>query len=865
MHPLFLFYFGHMQYSSLVAILLCFCISASAQLFDDFDDGDIASNPTWSGDVSDFIVNDEFRLQLDAPTAGTSRLWTSVSFSDSLRWSFDYLMDFGPSSANNLRVYLMVDSAEPSTATGYAIDIGENGGDDALHLIRLTGGSETSVASSPGIFGDDPSEATISIERMKDGTWLGRATVNGSETQLFVVTDNGSSPATAAFFGFQCVYSETRKDLFSFDNFRIQPLIADVTPPEFTSVTAEAGDHLVLQFDEAIDPASFNLSQISVDQGIGFPTQAFLSVGDASKLEIMLSTNLINNTTYQVAVTDIADLAGNLSGNQSRSLTYVEPEVPAPFDILINELMVDPSPQISLPNAEYLEIFNASDKTFDLSTVRLRVGSNTINLPETSFGPGQYVIVTDDSDAADFEVYGTVVQVGSFPALTNSGTSVELLGAGDLSIHQITYDLSWYADPSKDEGGWSLELINPNNPCALASNWRASVSLTGGSPGQANSVYDISDPDQTGPQVISLFPDPGGNAIVLTFDEIIGDQSPVITLTPPAGDIVIASGGNLMTLILSGSLATSTIYTLRVEQATDCLGNVSVVQELTFGLPSDPEPGDLLINELLFDPQTGGARYMELYNQSTKFISTTELNVIERRADEVDVRTIATEFLIAPASYVVLTDDPGDVVSRYPTRDVDVIIAADLPAFDRTASTAGIIDKFGIAIDTFPYSDDLHNALIDDTDGVSLERISFLASTLDPNNWQSAARSVGFGTPGLPNSQSIPNVSGEGVYEIVNTTFSPDGDGFEDFTIVRFVEPRPGSLATIRVFDALGREVNQILRNDVLGAGTLAQWDGATSEGLPAPMGIYILLIETFDAEGNTMKYKEPIVLATRL
>ena len=73
-------------------------------------------------------------------------------------------------------------------------------------------------------------------------------------------------------------------------------------------------------------------------------------------------------------------------------------------------------PQIGLPNFEWIEILNSSDKALDLSTVKLVVGASELALPEFTFLPNEYLIICDEDIASEMEAYGTVVSVSSFPS-----------------------------------------------------------------------------------------------------------------------------------------------------------------------------------------------------------------------------------------------------------------------------------------------------------------------------------------------------------------------------------------------------------------------------------------------------------------
>jgi hypothetical protein len=51
-------------------------------------------------------------------------------------------------------------------------------------------------------------------------------------------------------------------------------------------------------------------------------------------------------------------------------------------------------------------------------------------------------------------------------------------------VDEVTYSDYWYHDDVKKDGGWTLELINPEAPaaCADSVNWTASNDAAGGTP-----------------------------------------------------------------------------------------------------------------------------------------------------------------------------------------------------------------------------------------------------------------------------------------------------------------------------------------------------------------------------------------------
>ena len=171
-------------------------------------------------------------------------------------------------------------------------------------------------------------------------------------------------------------------------------------------------------------------------------------------------------------------------------------DTPALYDIVINEIFPDPNPAVGLPEKEFVELYNNSTKILELTGYAFSDGGTPVVLSEKVLLPGGYLILCDEDDVGAFQSFGDVMGVASFPVLNNDSDELTLKSNTGLLIHAVSYTDQWYNDVTKEDGGWSLEMIDPSNPCGGESNWAASIKATGGTPGMLHSVYN-SLPDTT--------------------------------------------------------------------------------------------------------------------------------------------------------------------------------------------------------------------------------------------------------------------------------------------------------------------------------------------------------------------------------
>ena len=440
------------------------------------------------------------------------------------------------------------------------------------------------------------------------------------------------------------------------------------------------------------------------------------------------------------------------------------------------------------------------------------------------------------------------------------------------TLFEVTYSDTWYKDLRKKEGGWSLEMVDTANPCAGNENWTASTDPSGGTPGRAN-VVRATNPDRTAPallRAVALTP----TSIRLYYGEkldSVGSASPALyTLTPAATiaqAVPQAPDFRAVDLLLTTNLPPNKPLTVTVQRATDCVGNgAGPTTSAVFALPVPAQPGDVVINEVLFNPRSGGVDFVELLNRSTNYLDVQGWQLGTEQPGGISAKPVsAGPHGLAPGQLLLLTTRPDIVQSQYPTHDPAAFLPMpSFPSLPDDAATVVVLDATGQTIDRFSYDKHQHLPLLSDLNGVSLERIRAAGPSLG-GNFHSAASAVGYATPGRPNSQYQADPTGAQLFQLEPEVFTPDEDGQQDFTTLNYRLDQPGYAASVTIYDAQGRLTRRLIRNETLATSGFFQWDGLTDQGRKAAIGPYVLLIELLrPTSGDTRVYKRNVVLGGR-
>lgn len=645
-------------------------------------------------------------------------------------------------------------------------------------------------------------------------------------------------------------------------------IIKDTVAPVLINYTLLDSITLRLVFNEPLINTQTALVQV-----LAQPTIAINQVNllGTDTLLVNLQQPFISQTTYNFTLKNITDCAGN-TDSILFSRSYLIPQKATNFDVLITEIMADPDPSKGLPTVEYIELYNRSTKPISLKNWTFADATSSAKLPDYLLLPDSFVIITSSAHTVLFNQ--SSVGVSSFPSLGNDGDNLVLTNEYGQIIHAVNYTSAWIIDALKRNGGYSLELVDTKNPCSSGSNWKASTNPFGGTPGNKNSVVG-QNLDETAPRLTRIYA-LDSTHLELFFNEAMDStrliNSALYTITPNKNILSIAGRApfyNSTIVTLAQPIGLDTTYTLSITNAYDCaLNQLQDYSSLDFGLPYLPDSGELAINEVLFNPSSAGVDFVEIYNKSNKLIDVKKL-VVAKRDDNGNISSFAwlapAGFTIKPQAYLVATSSTQLVQQAYFCLNPESMINVDLPSLNDDAGNIILLDSKGRVFDELNYTNKMHVPLLDDENGVSLERIDFNRPTSDATNWTSAAASVGYATPTYKNSQYLQTQHADYTIQLQPKTISPDGDGYQDIMNVNYTLYQTGYTGTLTIFNDAGVAVKTLFKNNILGTNGTYTWDGTLTDGSKAPIGIYVFYLEIFNLTGDTKNYKTVGVVAGKL
>ncbi|MCK9218782.1 MAG: lamin tail domain-containing protein [Bacteroidales bacterium] len=850
---------------------LLFCLFpffSFSQTMDDFSDGNFTKNPSWIGDTATFEVNISKQLHLCGAGSDTSILFTRINPSAKMEWNFWLKLSFNTSANNHARIYFATDTTDIQHSNGYYLQVG--GTDDSLFIIRQLGGAIEKlyrVKTYKTLHTTNSLRFKITQEF---GIWeVMIDTVGGYNFSLDGMFKENSLSGLC-WFGIFCRYTSSNATKFYFDDFYAGPVIYDTTPPVLSSVEFINQKQIKLTFSEGLQRGSaediahypcgaHHIIPDSARMGLQYPTEVILYYSDLF-IEAHFDTLFLHG---------IMDLAGNFLSDSAVVVSYYRVKA---RDILIHEILADPEPSAGLPEGEFVELYNQTIFPVNLKDWSIIFGGSIRVFPSVVIQPRGFLLIVKDTSFSRFA--SCVTMFTSSSSLSNEGTTLILKDSQQRVIHTVTYSRDWYRGSFKENGGWSLEMIDESNPCGCAENWDASRGTDGGTPGNINSIQglntDLSAPfavkaNILNPHLVQVYFSETIDTTVLFPGHFKIEPGSII----PENIIGIAPQYRSFKLYVKEPFQKGLTYTLSSSKAIrDCVGNhLDSNKIIRFAIPDSIQKSDIVINEVLSHPEPDGSRFIELFNRSAKVIDLQELvisNLDTLQGLLPGAKQLLQEgHLLFPGDYLVLTNNPNDISDRYYTPFPAFLVTMEgFPVFGEDSGNVILARKDNLLIiDKMHYNERMHYPLLVTQEGVSLERFNADQPSMAPDNWHSAAETAGFATPGYQNSHRLEFLQDPGEITLVPDVFSPDNDGKDDYLNIVFNIPETDCAATIVIYDSHGRLVLELVNNILLANHQTFTWDGMTHDRIKAPIGYYVLFIEIIKPNGIVIHKKLTTVL----
>jgi hypothetical protein len=330
-------------------------------------------------------------------------------------------------------------------------------------------------------------------------------------------------------------------------------------------------------------------------------------------------------------------------------------------------------------------------------------------------------------------------------------------------------------------------------------------------------------------------------------------------------------------------------YALSIQHIEDLKGNSITHQSIPFTIFGDYHKGDIVINEIMYDPINNPddnlpdqSEYIELRNTKDYAVSLQGITFHDAPDENGNVRTLTPvdtrqKYIASKGTALIYADKAAGFQQSRIARffHLDEAPAHSIIRIDRkTLSLASSGDAVYLAsgdgktIDSVYYDESWQNPNLADSKGIALERINPNGPSNNASNWGSSTAEAG-GTPGQENSlyqTPAPKKRQKAGIHFSPNPFSPDGDGRDDHLFINYKLDEPDYLITVDIYDRFGRKVRTLANDKPAGLKGSLIWDGLKDDGSRNRIGIYIVIFKAYNAAtGEKKVFKKTVVLARRL
>lgn len=614
--------------------------------------------------------------------------------------------------------------------------------------------------------------------------------------------------------------------------------------PEIDHFKQIDNQKISIVFKKPIQP--FLKTQCKIDN---LKIDSIFLVSNNQALIIISNFKKIKRDSIIIKISSIKDLFTNNKKSFDLKLGYTYLDTPSFGEIILTEIMSDPSPSLGLlPEKKYFEIFNRSSKFLAANTLYISDSRTTAKLPDFIMEPFKYYLCVNETDSNFFPKNQTI-KVKSLPSFNIESDFLSLKNTKNEFLFQFEYFQNMH-QPNKNDGGNSLEKTNLNVGTLETNNW-LSNSKEGGTPGFKNS-NDTSLKIYPFKVIESYF---NNDTLVIKFNHNSNPNK--------IGKVKFLSQSDTIYLNYFQNTAkgfckcpkqnSETIIPIELENV---LGNKIQNPFLTYN--SNTSNSKIKFNEILFHNLPYKPDFIEIFNTDTiaVFLENINLRIFDENFQNFKSNlALKNKFreLIIPNEILAFTSNSNAISNQFLSSSKENTIEVNnFPNFSSEEGSLLLTNiKNGITADKLTFNQKYHSPNITNPIGISLEKNSPNAESSDYKNWQSAIESCSGATPGLKNSVSTREIEKMNVkhFNIPQKRIINQASSISPL-FIEFQFPQSGYICNAIIFNKFGQIICESIKNQRLTQdGTLTIWPSKYDQILPNEN--YIIKLEAFYPNGD--------------
>ena len=519
-------------------------------------------------------------------------------------------------------------------------------------------------------------------------------------------------------------------------------------------------------------------------------------------------------------------------------------------DMIINEVLSnEPASSTTL---EWIELYNDSDSTKDLSEYTLIVDSDTTQLSSYEIPAHSYIVLcrklysfppdisfesywgNNSQVWGDSEFESSLLEPIELPmSLLNLNGEIKL-----LHFQDIVSTFSW-SQSGIDGTSWERKFTDSNIILQSESNLLST-------PGYINSVsllpLDIS-VDSVSVELIDFVPYYKFN---FTNRSTSSTANAILQILDSTHTMIHTA--QIPTILPDSSLQIETLFSF---QSNNFYQTFTAVVELTGdmrvsndslqfeGVSSQYPP--LILSEFLANPEgKDSSEWIEVYNRSSEIIDISEWQI----GDAISLYPMTQDpFYIHPNEYFIIVSDFDNFMEQNIFVSAIIIGNGNWGKLNDDGDIIRLADTLNIIADTYSYTK-------------TYDQNYTIARNIPDNLSQWGRSAVPKGTPGHENNLFEYSNDDNLDIKLSSKYISPDNDGFEDTLSIQINVPLSESYS-FKLYDINGTIVKTFYDDEKLIPQNIS-WNGLGDDNKKLPIGMYVLYLTTEHGKSR----KETIVIA---